>query len=46
MGETLRGSVRSTWLRGQPIFSRTESRDTFPAPPQGREYTLSCSLKP
>jgi allantoinase len=44
LGETLRGSVRSTWLRGQRIFTRTPTVDTFPSIPQGREYKLSCSL--
>jgi allantoinase len=41
LGETLRGSVRSTWLRGQRIFTRTPTGDTFPSPPTGREYALS-----
>jgi allantoinase len=44
LGETLRGSVRSTWLRGQRIFTRTPTGDTFPSTPFGREYALSCSL--
>ena len=40
LNETLRGSVRATWLRGACVF-----RDgAFPAPPGGREYALSCSL--
>jgi allantoinase len=44
MGETLRGSVRSTWLRGERVFTRTEAGDAFPGSPRGREYALSCSL--
>jgi allantoinase len=44
MGETLRGLVRSTWLRGQKVFTRTNNADVFPTTPQGREYALSCSL--
>jgi allantoinase len=51
LGETLRGLVRSTWLRGQRVFSRgavgttrTHTTDEFPAPPRGREYALSSSL--
>jgi allantoinase len=41
MGETLRGVVRTTWLRGEKIFTRTDSGDIFPNPPKGREYALS-----
>jgi len=43
MGETLRGVVRSTWLRGERVY---ENRDgiRFTDPPRGREYALSCSL--
>jgi allantoinase len=37
LGETLRGSVRTTWLRGQRIFDD----NTFPTTPHGREYALS-----
>jgi allantoinase len=37
LGETLRGSVHTTWLRGQRIFDN----NTFPTTPQGREYALS-----
>jgi allantoinase len=48
MGLTLRGLVRSTWLRGERIFTRSAttdgSSDAFAANPQGREYALSCSL--
>ena len=40
MGETLRGVVHSTWLRGQRVFHN----NSFPATPCGREYALSCSL--
>jgi allantoinase len=40
MGQTLRGIVRSTWLRGTRVFDN----QTFPSPPIGREHTLSCSL--
>jgi allantoinase len=36
MGETLRGTVRSTWLRGTKVFDN----QTFPSPPFGREYKL------
>jgi allantoinase len=39
MGQTLRGGVRSTWLRGTKIFDN----QTFPSPPIGREHALSCS---
>jgi allantoinase len=44
MGETLRGQVRSTWLRGERVFTRTDAGDAFPGAPRGREYALSCSL--
>jgi allantoinase len=44
LNETLRGEVRTTWLRGQKVFTRTHNTDTFPTPPQGREHKLSCSL--
>jgi len=40
MGETLRGVVRSTWLRGERIFVD----GAFPSAPRGREYALSCHL--
>ena len=43
-GETLRGVVRSTWLRGEQVFSRTEAGDVFAETCRGREYALSCSL--
>jgi allantoinase len=44
MGETLRGVVRGTWLRGKHIFDHREGNALF-AEPHGREYALSCSLK-
>ncbi len=51
LGETLRGLVHSTWLRGQRVFtrgtadaSRPSTADVFAVTPPGREYTLSCSL--
>jgi allantoinase len=44
MGETLRGVVRSTWLRGQRIFSRSAAGDVFPVTARGREYALFCPL--
>jgi len=44
MGETLRGVVRSTWLRGERVFDNRSGTATFPAAPRGREYALSCSL--
>jgi allantoinase len=46
LGETLRGLVRSTWLRGQRVFSRDASTtgDVFAVTARGREHTLSCSL--
>ena len=37
LGETLRGRVHTTWLRGQPVFTQ----GTFPNPPGGRELQLS-----
>jgi len=43
MGETLRGAVRSTWLRGERVFTRTDAGDAFPGAPRGREYALSSS---
>jgi allantoinase len=44
LGETLRGRVQATWLRGQRIFTQTIPRPTFAPHPTGREYALSCSL--
>ena len=41
LGETLRGQVRTTWLRGHPVFTRQNNKDEFPTPPQGREHQLS-----
>ena len=40
MGEVLTGVVRSTWLRGERVFSAGE----FPHAPRGREYALSFEL--
>ena len=44
MGETLQGLVRSTWLRGNRVFNRTGTGDTFLTTPRGREYALSYPL--
>lgn len=47
LGETLRGLVHTTWLRGQRVFSRdatSNSPDWFAPIPPGREHTLSNSL--
>ena len=44
MGEALQGLVRSTWLRGERVFQRTDTSDTFPTTPHGREYALSYPL--
>jgi allantoinase len=44
LGQTLRGSVQSTWLRGERIFHRTSAGDIFPSTPHGREYALSYRL--
>jgi allantoinase len=48
LGETLRGLVRSTWLRGQRVFSRDPSTtgDVFAVTARGREHALSCFLTP
>ncbi len=48
LGETLRGLVRSTWMRGQRVFSRgtSTSDDVFAITAHGREHTLSCFLTP
>ncbi len=43
VGEILRGKVHTTWLRGQPVFTRHNNTDEFPAPPNGREHQLSSS---
>ncbi len=44
MGETLRGVVCKTWLRGALIYNLGENGPIFAAAPHGREYALSCSL--
>ena len=48
MGERLLGVVRKTWLRGEPVFTRSGDAprftDTFAVTPRGREHTVSCSL--
>ena len=44
MGETLRGVVRGTWLRGERVFDPA-SNDVFAVTPRGREYELSCVLQ-
>ncbi len=40
MGETLRGVVRSTWLRGERVWDGDVFSDTV----RGREYAISCGL--
>jgi len=40
VGETLRGVIRSTWLRGERVFAD----GAFPATPRGHEYALSFEL--
>jgi allantoinase len=37
LGETLRGVVKATYLRGEPVFSE----GAFPGEPAGREYTAN-----
>ena len=44
VGETLRGVVRSTWLRGERVYENRDGRVMFADTPRGREYALSCSL--
>ena len=44
MAETLRGVVRSTWLRGDRVYENRDGRVRFAETPRGREYALSCSL--
>ena len=44
VGETLRGVVRSTWLRGERVYENQNGAVTFADTPRGREYALSCSL--
>ena len=39
MGEKLRGVVRATYLRGQPVFSEGE----FPRAPRGKEFGFSLA---
>ena len=41
LGETLRGVVKATYLRGRPVFSEGE----FPGAPAGREYTANQSCR-
>ena len=44
IGETLRGVVRGTWLRGEQVYANRDGKVTFANTPRGREYALSCSL--
>jgi allantoinase len=44
LGETLRGLVRSTWLRGERVYQYGEDGAVFAGTPRGREHALSCSL--
>jgi allantoinase len=44
LGETLQGIVRSTWLRGERVYRRSEAGAEFASTPRGREYAISCSL--
>jgi allantoinase len=46
MGQTLRGVVRSTWLRGTRVFDNRGATPLFPVPPAGREYTLDSQHTP
>jgi len=39
LGETLRGVVKATYLRGDPVFAE----GTFPGEPGGREYAASAN---
>ncbi len=39
LGETLRGVVKATYLRGNPVFAEGE----FPGEPGGREYCLTST---
>jgi allantoinase len=41
MGETLRGRVKATYLRGNPVFADGE----FPGQPCGREYTANSNRR-
>jgi allantoinase len=38
LGETLRGVIRATYLRGNPVFTE----EKFPGEPAGREYTANA----
>jgi allantoinase len=42
MGETLRGVVKGTYLRGSPVFSEGK----FPGKPGGREYCANANARP
>ncbi|HEV2578276.1 MAG TPA: amidohydrolase family protein, partial [Acidobacteriaceae bacterium] len=44
MGETLRGVVWGTWLRGEQVYANRDGKVTFADTPRGQEYALSCSL--
>jgi allantoinase len=41
LGETLRGVVKATYLRGNPVFAEGE----FPGAPGGREYSADTSRR-
>jgi allantoinase len=41
LGETLRGVVKATYLRGNPVFAEGE----FPGEPGGREYAANTSWR-
>jgi allantoinase len=38
LGETLRGEVKATYLRGNCVFAASETADQFPGVPTGHEY--------
>ena len=42
LGETLRGLVKATYLRGNPVFAEGE----FHGEPAGREYAVTHQIKP
>ncbi|MES2393088.1 MAG: allantoinase AllB [Acidobacteriota bacterium] len=44
MGETLRGVVRSTWVRGRRVFDQRRAA-TFAEACGGREYVVGCGLE-
>jgi allantoinase len=44
LGESLRGLVQVTWLRGQRVFARSATSNQFATTPPGREYAVSRSL--